>query len=58
MAERRVVKALSKESGDRSIQENRMLMEFFTEASCFKELDIKQNDLYKVVQKMEYKRLE
>ena len=35
-----------------------MLMEFFTEASCFKELDIKQNDLYKVVQKMEYKRLE
>jgi hypothetical protein len=53
-----VVKALSKESGDRSMQENRMLMEFFTEASCFKELDIKQNDLYKVVQKMEYKRLE
>lgn len=35
-----------------------MLMEFFTGASCFKELDLRQQDLYKVVQKMEYKRME
>lgn len=52
-----MVKALAKQQGDRSNQETRMLMEFFTEASCFKELDIKQQDLYKVVQKMEYKRM-
>ena len=41
MLERRVVKALAKQQGDRSQNETRMLIEFFTEASCFKELDIK-----------------
>jgi hypothetical protein len=58
MVERAVVKALSKLQVDRTATEHRMLMEFFASASCFREIDIKLQDLSKVVQKMEYKRMQ
>ena len=54
--ERKVVKVLQKSQEDRSKPETHMLIEFFMQASCFKELDIKESDLHKVVQKMEYKK--
>lgn len=34
-----------------------MLLDFFSDASCFKEIDIQKNDLLKVVHKMEFKSL-
>jgi hypothetical protein len=53
--ERRVVLSLAKGVMDRTTADNRLLADFFAEASCFKELDINKNDLYRVVQKMEFK---
>lgn len=58
LVERDVVKAISKQSGDRTSAEIKMLVEFFLQTPCFKEIEIKQSDLIKVVQKMEYRRLQ
>jgi signal-transduction protein with cAMP-binding, CBS, and nucleotidyltransferase domain len=56
--ERKVVKSLSKPIVERTPQENREMMPFFLAAACFKSLEIQPSDLYKVVQKMEFKRLD
>jgi CRP-like cAMP-binding protein len=53
----KVVRALAKVNNERKPDETLMLMEFFTQANCFIELGIQKDDLFKVVQHMEYKRL-
>ena len=49
LREKHVVMALAKEASDRNTKDNHMLMEFFTYASCFQEIDIQRQDLIKVV---------
>jgi capsule polysaccharide export protein KpsE/RkpR len=54
--ERKIAKILQNSQEARTKADMFSLMEFFMSASCFKELDIKEQDLFKVVQKMEYKK--